>query len=105
MLRPEFVTMKNKINALVQLQADLINKEAEIGAKLKEIERKANAMCESIGAQAQKDADEVRRPLLNALEEYKAKIKAEFGVTDGERINVLQIMKAQMDLLEKVGAA
>lgn len=36
---------------------------------------------------------ELMKPLLDLSEKYRAEMKAEFGITDGEKFNVLQVVE------------
>lgn len=42
---------------------------------------------------AQRELNELNQALENKKEQYKAEMKAEFGVCDGEQINILDVVQ------------
>lgn len=94
------MTVDQKLDGFIQRMSEIADLDREIGVKIKEIEAKANAECEAISQKAMKDAAEVRAPLLKKLEEYRAEVKSAYGITDGEPLNVVQMLKAVREMLK-----
>jgi hypothetical protein len=95
------MSVEDVLNRLIQKQAELADLDREIGPKIKAVEAKANQECEEIGKRAMREVDVIRGPFLKKLEEYRAEVKAKFGITDGEPMNVVQMLKSVNDMVKK----
>lgn len=96
-----WMSVGGKLDHFIRKQAALVALDREVGEKVKAIEAKANAECEAISKNAMIEANEVRAPLLKQLEEYRAEVKAEFGITDGEGMSVIHMLKAVHAMTQK----
>ena len=94
------MSIETILNQLIERQAEIAELDREVGQKLKKLEAQANAECEEISKRAMREADVLRAPLQQKLEQYRAEVKAKFGITDGETMNVVQMLKAVHDLLK-----
>lgn len=81
------MTPQEQISYFKAKQEEIMRLSVEFEKKRHEIETRANAELES-----------AQFPLRDAGEKYRAEMKAVFGVTDGERINVLDVV----ELIDKV---
>jgi uncharacterized protein involved in exopolysaccharide biosynthesis len=95
------MTVGEKLDSFIQKAAEIVALDQEISIKVKEIEAKCNAECNELGKKAMQEASDLRAPLTKKLEEYRAEVKAEFGITDGEPMNVVQMLKAVHSLIQK----
>ena len=69
------------LDKLIEMRA----KKAEIQA----MERDVQPRLESLKAEYDEKTQAILEPLIKKAEEYKAELKAAFGITDGERTDVL----------------
>lgn len=95
------MSIEHILNKLIERQAEIAALDQEIGPKLKKIEAQANQECEEISKRAMQQADILRAPLKQKIEQYRAEVKAQFGITDGESMNVVQTLKAIHDMMKR----
>ena len=95
------MSIETVLNQLIERQLELVELDREVGQKLKKLEAQANAECNEINKRAMQQADIIRAPLQQKLEQYRAEVKAKFGITDGETMNVVQMLKAVHDMINK----
>lgn len=95
------MSVEHLLNKFIEKQAELAALDRDLGPKLKALESAANQECEEISKRAMREADLLRGPFKKKLEEYRAEVKATFGITDGETMNVVQLLKAVHELSKK----
>lgn len=66
----------------------------ELHKQLKDAQAKAQAEVDKLMEEKKKDLNELQQKFTAARENYKAELKAQFGITDGEEMNVLDMIHA-----------
>ncbi len=94
-------TPDQTLSRLIQSGAELVEMEKKVGAKIQEIQEKAEQAQQKVISDAEAEASVIRAPFLKKLEEYRAEVKKEFGITDGERSNVVQMMAAVYQFVKR----
>lgn len=91
-------SVESKIQEFTTKQVEIL----EMQIKSKEVADKLiaefKAKSEALQKEYQDQINSVEQPTKNALEKYRAELKAWLGVTDGEQMNVLQLAMVFMKL-------
>lgn len=89
-----------KIASFKERQAEIMKLDAQYNIKVDELKQDCENRIDAIKTEFEVKKAELSAEPSKAIEQYKADLKAEFGVTDGERANILDIVQ----LIDRVSA-
>ena len=82
-----------KIEYFEKKQAEMLAFSAELNPKIEELEAEFASMVDQLKAEYQDKIDVVKKPLIEMGEIYRAELKVFAGFTDGEKTNVLDVVR------------
>lgn len=86
--------LEQKITYFKQLQTEIMELHKEAESKTHALESEFKEKVTALEIEYTTKNNEVTRELDNKKEKYRAELKATFGMTDGEKTNVLDVIQA-----------
>ena len=86
--------VQEKFTYFKQKQAEITALYNEVEPKKQALQREFDQKADDLKAEYSAKIDEIEKPLANAVAKYRAELKAWAGITDGEKMGVLEMLMA-----------